>query len=289
MGLSVRFWGVRGTFPCAQASHLGYGGNTSCVEAEADGQVILLDAGTGLRQAGKRLLQRGIRKATLLLSHAHWDHINGFPFFEPAYRADFSLRIISRDLAGCDCVGQVLRNCMQNPLFPVPLNAMRADLSFHRLTPGQSLQLAPDLNIESAELNHPGGAAGYRIAHGGRSFCYVTDTEHRPGETDEQVLRLMRGVDLALYDSTYSEAEFASKRGWGHSTWNEGARLARLAGVRHFGLFHHDPDHDDTIMAALEAEAQAHSPGSFAAREGMQIDLDDPLTLPRPRTLSEEK
>lgn len=273
MEFKVKFWGVRGTFPCAYPSHLGYGGNTSCVEVTVGDRTLILDAGTGLRGLGKHLLRDNIRHASLLLSHAHWDHINGFPFFEAGYRPDFSLDIFARDLTGCNCIGEVLTSCMEKPLFPVPLTTMRARLGFQNLHAGDQIDLAPGLVIKTGELNHPGGAVGYRIEYGGKVFCYVTDTEHVAGQLDQNILRLIDGADIVAYDSSYTEDEYATRVGWGHSTWNEGVKLAREAGVKQFCLFHHDPDHDDTVMAGIEREAQRAFPGAFAAREGVTLDM----------------
>lgn len=275
MEFNVKFWGVRGTFPCPSPSHLAYGGNTSCVEVRVGGKVLVLDAGTGLRSLGKRFLKDGVRDATLLLTHAHWDHINGFPFFEPGYRPDFNLRIVARDLKGCDCIGQVLSTCMESPLFPVPLTTMRAEMSFENLHTGDQLDLAPGVTVKTASLNHPGGAVGYRIEHAGKAFCYVTDTEHIPGQPDENILALIEGADMVVYDATYTEEELATRRGWGHSTWNEGVKLAKAAGAKQLCLFHHDPDHDDAFMAALERDARREFGGAFAAREGTTLDLLD--------------
>lgn len=273
MEFKVKFWGVRGTFPCAYPSHLGYGGNTSCVEVTVGDRTLILDAGTGLRGLGKHLLRDNIRHASLLLSHAHWDHINGFPFFEAGYRPDFSLDIFARDLTGCNCIGEVLTSCMEKPLFPVPLTTMRARLGFQNLHAGDQIDLTPGLVIKTGELNHPGGAVGYRIEYGGKVFCYVTDTEHVAGRLDQNILRLIEGADIVAYDSSYTEEEYATRVGWGHSTWNEGVKLAREAGVKQFCLFHHDPDHDDTIMAGIERDAQRAFPGAFAAREGVTLDM----------------
>ncbi|MFM2044380.1 MAG: hypothetical protein RLY86_2956 [Pseudomonadota bacterium] len=273
MDFSVTFWGVRGTFPCAYSSHLGYGGNTSCVEVRAGDTIVILDAGTGLRRLGKRFLRDGVKRANLLMTHAHWDHIAGFPFFEPGYRPDFGMDVFSRDLKGCDCIGDVLSECMENPLFPVPLTTMRADLRFRGLHAGDRLDLAPGLVVRTAPLNHPGGAIGYRIEYGGKSFCYVTDTEHVPGQPDENILALIEGADIVAYDACYTDAEFEARRGWGHSTPAEGIRLARAAEVGALCLFHHDPDHDDAQMSAIEREAQGQWANVFAAREGTAIDM----------------
>jgi phosphoribosyl 1,2-cyclic phosphodiesterase len=279
MEFKVKFWGVRGTFPCAYASHLTYGGNTSCLEVTAGGQTLILDAGTGLRALGKRLKRDHVRNATLLLSHAHWDHINGFPFFEAGYCPDFSLNVYARDLTGCECIGEVFTSCMEKPLFPVPLKTMRAQIDFNNLHAGDRLDLAPGLVVKTGELNHPGGAVGYRIEFGGKAFCYITDTEHVAGQIDQNILTLIDGADLVVYDATYTEEEYATRQGWGHSTWNEGVKLMQEAGAKHLCLFHHDPDHDDETMAAIERDAARAFSGAFAAREGTELDMLN-LSLP---------
>jgi phosphoribosyl 1,2-cyclic phosphodiesterase len=274
MAISVTFWGVRGTIPCPSPHHVVYGGNTSCVEVNAGGQTIILDLGTGLRNLGKHLMHSPVRRATILLSHMHLDHIAGFPFFQPAFSKDFSFRVIAAHFDGNPDCHDILAGQMEAPLFPVPLRTMRATLSFEDFPPGATLALEGGLPVRTARLNHPDGACAYRIDHGGRSLAYVTDTEHVPGRPDENILNLIAGADLVIYDSTYTDAEFPAKVGWGHSTWQEGIRLCRQAGAKRLALFHHEPDHDDATMADIESQAQAIWPTVFAAREGSTIVLD---------------
>lgn len=273
MGFSVTFWGVRGTIPCPMASHLGFGGNTSCVEVIAGDQRIILDAGTGLRPLGRKLLAEGVTSATLLLSHTHLDHISGFPFFAPAYTKGFGLRVMSGHLMGSPNIEAVMSRQMERPLFPVPLRTMGGDISFIEIPAGHSFKLAGGVRIHTAALNHPDGATGYRIEHQGHSVAYVTDTEHVTDHLDRNILNLVDGVDLLLYDSTYTDEEWTQRIGWGHSTWMEAVRIARTAHVKRLGLFHHDPDHDDAAMTAIEAAARAEFPDCFAAREGTTLVL----------------
>ena len=274
MGYKVKFWGVRGSIACPSPDHVVYGGNTSCVEISVGGHVFILDAGTGIRALGRDLLRRGVTSATLLLPHTHWDHINGFPFFAPAFSPDFSLRIMAGHLSGKPGgIRAVLANQMENPTFPVPLSAMRGAVCFDDFAAGDTLAFPPGVIVRTGALNHPNGSTGYRIEHGGVSVCYVTDTEHLPGQPDRNVLDLIAGADLVIYDSTYTDDEFPAKVGWGHSTWQEGVRLAQAAGVKQLVLFHHDPDHDDACMARIEAEAVALLPGTIAARDGMELTM----------------
>ncbi len=274
MGYKVKFWGVRGSIACPSPDHVVYGGNTSCVEISVGGHVFILDAGTGIRALGRDLQRRGVTSATLLLTHTHWDHINGFPFFAPAFSPDFSLRIMAGHLSGKPGgIRAVLANQMENPTFPVPLSAMRGAVCFDDFAAGDTLAFPPGVVVRTGALNHPNGSTGYRIEHGGVSVCYVTDTEHLPGQPDRNVLDLIAGADLVIYDSTYTDDEFPAKVGWGHSTWQEGVRLAQAAGVKQLVLFHHDPDHDDACMVRIEAEAAALLPGTIAARDGMELTM----------------
>lgn len=275
MTLSLQFRGVRGTIACPSPKHMGFGGNTSCLVVEAGGKVLILDAGTGIRQLGKDILDRGIREATLVLTHTHWDHMNGFPFFEPAFREDFRLRVLAGHLTGTPGgVRAVLAGQMAQPMFPVPLEAMRADLSFQDFEAGEAFDAGDGLRVRTAPLNHPNGATGYRIEYGGRAVCYVTDTEHRPGRPDENILGLIADADLVAYDSTYTEEEYLSHVGWGHSTWAEGVRLCARAGVKRYAIFHHDPSHEDDAMELIEKDAARVFEGAFAAREGMTLSFD---------------
>lgn len=275
MTLSLTFRGVRGTIACPSPKHMGFGGNTSCLVIEADGTVLILDAGTGIRPLGSDLLARGVREATLVLTHTHWDHMNGFPFFEPAFREDFRLRVLAGHLTGTPGgVRAVLAGQMAQPMFPVPLEAMRADLSFLDFEAGETFDAGGGLRLRTAPLNHPNGATGYRVEYGGRALCYVTDTEHRPGRPDENILSLIDGADLVVYDSTYTDEEYPAHVGWGHSTWTEGVRLCRRANAKRFAIFHHDPSHEDDTMERIERDAARELEGTFAAREGQTLTFD---------------
>jgi len=269
MTLAVKFWGVRGSIACPSPQHVVYGGNTSCLEVMAGDQRIVLDAGTGIRNLGQELLRDNVNRGVLLLTHSHWDHINGFPFFGPAFRANTHFTICAGHLHKSGGIENVLASQMANPLFPVPLEALQAELAYQDFVAGERWKLGDDVEIVTAPLNHPNGATGYRINHGGKSICYVTDTEHRPGKPDQNVLGLIDGADLVIYDSTYSDEEFTAKVGWGHSTWQEGIRLCKAANVRQLALFHHDPDHDDNYMRQVEIEARAIWDGTIVAREQM--------------------
>jgi len=271
MTLAVKFWGVRGSIACPSPEHVVYGGNTSCLEIFAGDQRIILDAGTAIRGLGQEFIRDGVKRGTLLLTHSHWDHINGFPFFAPMFMSSYEFGIYAGHLYNSGGIENVLSSQMANPLFPVPLEALQAKLRFTDFRAGEVWDHGGGVTITTMPLNHPNGATGYRIGYEGKSICYVTDTEHVIGKPDQNVLKLIDGADLVIYDSAYTDAEFPAKIGWGHSTWEEGIRLAKMANVGQLAIFHHDPDHNDDFMANLERVSRKVWAGAIVAREQMIV------------------
>jgi phosphoribosyl 1,2-cyclic phosphodiesterase len=269
----VTFWGVRGSIACPGPAYARTGGNTSAVEVEVAGETIVLDAGTGLRALGASMVERRIKRSHLLLSHTHWDHTCGLPFFKPIYDSESSIQIVAghaRGFPGGIC--GILRSQFSPPSFPISFEKMAASMSFLDVSPRTTFKIG-QATLRTARLSHPDKATGFRIDHGGASVAYVTDTEHDPRRLDTRILALIEGADLVIYDSTYTDDEFPAHRGWGHSTWQEGVRLCRAAGAKRLAIFHHDPDHDDVFMQRVAREAKRLWSGAFVAREGMRIDL----------------
>jgi phosphoribosyl 1,2-cyclic phosphodiesterase len=274
MTIQVKFWGVRGSIACPGPDTARYGGNTPCIEVRCGTHQIILDGGTGLRPYGNALSgAQTTLDADLFLTHCHLDHVSGLPFFSPMFAPQHTVRIWAGNLTPKFCIEKTLRTMMSPPLFPIEVESFKATIAYHDFTPGSVLQPRPGLVIHTASLNHPGGAVGYRIEFDGKTLAYLTDTELLPGQIDHAHLSLARGADLLIFDSTYTEAEITARRGWGHSTWNDGVRLANEAGAKTLCLFHHDPSHDDTFMDDLAAKAAAARPGTIAARDGLAIDL----------------
>ena len=275
--MEIRFWGVRGSIATSGPATAEVGGNTSCVEVRCGDSVLILDAGTGLRALGVDLMRRGAGRggveAHLLLSHFHWDHIQGFPFFGPAYVPGNRVSIYGAPLGGKP-VHEAFAAQMRPPHFPVDMSAMRAALDFRDVAPGEALPVG-EARVRTAVGRHPDGCLVWRVEHGGAAVVYATDTEHDgdTGEIDGGLLDLARGADLLIYDAQYTADEYCSKRGWGHSTAEEGIRLAEAAGVRQLVLFHHDPGHDDAEVERIEAAARARFAGAIAAREGLELVL----------------
>lgn len=273
---TVRFWGVRGSIPSPGPDTAMVGGNTACIEVCSPTTRVILDAGSGLRALGDALVAKGEhRSTTVLLSHVHWDHIMGVPFFAPLYMSGCEVRFASGD-HGAPLHG-LLQRQMSAPMFPVDLSRCPAHLAFERLADGARHRVG-DIDVEMTLLNHPDPVYAFRLEHGGRSVVYATDTEHPREGLDDALVRLARGADVLIYDAQYTPEEYVgevgpSRVGWGHSTFAAGAEIAEAAGAATLALFHHDPRRTDEGVAAIVRRARGLFDATVAAREGMTFEL----------------
>lgn len=272
----LRFWGVRGSIASPGPSTAGVGGNTSCVEVRLGGERLVLDAGTGLRSLGAAQGGEALR-ATLLFGHLHWDHIQGVPFLSSLFDARTAVRMI-----GPRGLRAALERQMSRPSFPVTMAAMAARIEVEEVDPGASFTVG-DVLVTTAPLDHPGGCIGYRLARGDLAVAYACDVEHRPRGLDERLFDLARGAEVLVHDAQYTPEEQAHRTGWGHSTFEKGAELADVAGVRWLALTHHDPGRDDAGVARIEARARELFPRTFAAREGIELPLRPRPARDQPR------
>ena len=293
MAYTVPFWGTRGSIPTPGAHTARYGGNTPCVAVEGTGgrkgagQLVILDAGTGIRALGRELVERqnGAVLAEILLSHAHWDHIQGLPHFKPFFAPGNAVRIWG-SRQGTTSLEAILRQQMDPAVFPVPLDALSAKLTVQQIEPGEFT--VGTFKVRTIRLRHPGTTLGYRLtpAAGGPSMAYVTDNELGPGghyatpaSWRKDFVAFLTGVELLIHDAMYTPEELEEHRGWGHSTFEEAVALAGEAGVKRLVLFHHEPEHGDEAIDALLADArrQARAKGLpaevVAAQEGMTLTL----------------
>ncbi len=272
----IHFWGVRGSIACPGAATVRYGGNTPCVEMLVGGQRLIFDAGTGIHVLGQSLLQKLPVSGHLFFSHSHWDHIQGFPFFSPAFMPGNEFDLYGGVMPNGMTIEQRLHDQMMQPNFPVPLQVMGANLRFHDLEYGIEVCLG-DVTVETGLLNHPGNAMGYRVNWQDRAVAYITDTEHLTTGFDLHVLALADRADVLIYDCTYTDDEYhhpqTSKVGWGHSTWQAAVKIARAAQVKKLVIFHHDPSHDDDFMDEIGIRSSAVFPAAVVAREGMEISV----------------
>jgi phosphoribosyl 1,2-cyclic phosphodiesterase len=271
----VQFWGVRGSVPSPGKDTVRYGGNTSCVEMRVGGKRLIFDGGTGLRMLGKSLEPTLPIEAYWFFTHYHWDHIQGVPFFTPAFVEGNTLHIHGAAPKETT-MEQHFRKRVLHTDSPVPAKEIQANLKYYDLVCGDTITL-DDITIESGPLNHPNGAMGYRVTWQGRSAFYCTDTEHLPDRPDESVLHLGRDADLIIYDAMYTDEEYHNQKtpkvGWGHSTWQEGIKAAKEAGAKRLAIFHHEPNHTDDFLDTIEVEVHNTFEGGFLAREGMIVSL----------------
>lgn len=272
----VKFWGVRGSIPCPGAETVRYGGNTTCLEMLVGGERLIFDGGTGIRVLGESLLPIMPVQGHIFFTHTHWDHIQGFPFFVPAFIGGNTFKIYGIPAADGSTIKQRLHDQMLHPNFPVPLQIMQGNLQFYDLEMDQEITLG-EIRIEMRSLNHPGGSIGYRVEWRDLVVVFITDTEHCPDHLDENVLHLARQADVLIIDATYTDAEYydpyQSRVGWGHSTWQEAVKIARAAEVKKLILSHHDPSHGDDFLDAIAEEAMLAFPPTLMAREGMSLEL----------------
>jgi len=300
--MKVTFWGVRGSIPSPGKDTAEVGGNTSCLSIETDdGALLIFDAGTGIRLLGYDLMKRdygkGGKTGHLFFSHTHWDHIQGFPFFMPAFvgaRDEHKQPIKARTntfyLYGAKKVFERLENTLRGQMeyqyFPVALDHMGAEIHFHEIQE-TTLHIGETM-ITPQHLNHPHGVLSYRIENKTRNkvVVYATDTEHyQDGELDLNVLKIADRADIFIYDTMYTPEEYVGRPennplllkiprvGWGHSTWQEGVRLAHTAHVKQLVLFHHDPEHTDAFLRAVERQAQHEFANTILAVEGLTLEL----------------
>jgi phosphoribosyl 1,2-cyclic phosphodiesterase len=235
--LDLTFWGVRGTIPTPVAGNLGYGGNTACIAIHyADQPLLIFDAGTGIRALGNTLSDD--EPVNLFLTHFHWDHIQGIPSFAPIQNTTIHSSAEPADLE------RTLAAQMQPPYYPVPMPANLEYRKIHKVSIG-------DLQVRPFPLHHPNGATGYRIESSNAAIVYASDHEHGDSSTDVVVRDYSREADILIYDAQYTPEEYEHRRGWGHSTWREGVKLAQEAGVRQLILFHHDPLRTDRELDAI--------------------------------------
>ncbi|MBI2816263.1 MAG: MBL fold metallo-hydrolase [Acidobacteria bacterium] len=284
---AVRFWGTRGSIAAPGPSTIKYGGNTACTEVRCDDQLLILDAGTGIRLLGLSLLAEFSRrpvKGHIFVGHTHWDHIQGFPFFAPVFMFGNEFTIYS--LHGAEKpLEKIFRGQMDSDYFPVRLNDLKAKLTFCELE--STVQLGA-VEVSYVFLNHPGLAIGFRINFGERSVVYLSDHEPywrlapnrgRPNTMDQEIARFAEKADLLICEAQYTDEEYEQKKGWGHSTFLDALERAAEAQVKQLAIFHHDPSHDDAFLDGIAnfckntIADRNYAFTCFLAQEGQSVDL----------------
>lgn len=277
----IRCWGARGSIPVSGREYLRYGGDTTCVEVRSkNNDIIIIDAGSGIRRLGQRLIAEHSHEITLILTHAHWDHVMGFPFFKPLY-----FKTTRMNIYGCPntrrSTKDMLAGIMAPPHFPVHVDDVRAQIDYHEHA--DSRFSVNSLTIDRIPLSHPNQGVGYRLTEDGKSFVFLTDNEltyqHKGGLDYKTYLDFSQNADLLVHDAEYTEADYVKTKAWGHSVYKDALRLALEARALRFGLFHHNQDRPDRGIDRMVQEChriiakQNHPLECFAVRQDMEIIL----------------
>jgi len=278
--MKLKFYGTRGSIPVCDTGFQEFGGDTTCLQITFTdtNRIAIIDAGTGIRNLGKALRTSGHKQDQIAIAftHFHWDHIQGFPFFAPAY--DPSQKITLLTLGR----GQTITNLreifevqMQSQYFPVQLDHMGSTFEFLQIADATRHFTAAN-NVETVVTalrhNHPGGAYTFRIERRGKVLVVCTDVEHRE-QMDPQLVELARGADLLVHDAQFTAEELKNRRGWGHSSFDQAMQFAEMAGAKRLALTHHDPDHDDEFLQRMEKSCRERFPDAVLARQGMEIAI----------------
>jgi len=278
--VKIKFWGVRGSIPVPGSKTLKYGGNTSCVELHCDEKTIILDCGSGIRALGLDIEDRGFIKENgkkelyMFFSHVHWDHIQGFPFFRPAFDPEFEINLYSSLHSNVD-IECALRGQMVEPYFPIRLSDMPARMNFKEIKSGEGVQI-DKIVVKSVSLNHPGGSLGYKIICDNKSVAYISDHEYTE-ESRQRLVDFLNNTNMVIFDAHYTPEEYSGadgssgRKGWGHSTWRHGVELCREANIDQLILTHHG--REDCEIEKIELMTQKEFPNAIAAYEGLEIDV----------------
>jgi phosphoribosyl 1,2-cyclic phosphodiesterase len=271
--MRIKYYGVRGSIPVAGRDYNKYGGNTTCIVINEANTTLVIDAGSGIRSFGRDLIkQAGItgHKINIIFTHYHWDHIMGFPFFAPGFIKGNEINCYGESKYNMS-IQDVLKKQQQFINFPVELSGMGAKLHFFETQENDELNIGP-FKITSTKLNHPAGTLGYRVQGSSGVFVAATDIEHF-SVPDNKLMNLSKDADILMYDSQFTPEEYPKYIGWGHSTWDEGIKIAQLAGVKELHFCHHAPEHNDQQIDDIQTLAQARFAKSFAIQEGWEVEI----------------
>lgn len=282
--VTVRCWGTRGSIPSPGPATAGYGGNTTCLELRAGDRRLIFDAGTGIRLLGNKLLSEQTREASIFLTHFHWDHIQGFPFFAPVYNPEFRLRIVGPEQEGAG-VEALFAGQMGPIYFPIPYEALSASLSFEHLNEGTWEE--DGIRLMAMRMRHPSFTVGYRAEVHGKVVVFIPDNELLGGPFPavrgwrEKLEEFVGGADLLIHDAMFTQEEYPRREGWGHSTFEQVLELALGAGVKQLFFFHHAPERSDQELNQILARLRHHvrergwTLGVHAAFEGKQVAIQE--------------
>lgn len=275
-GFHVKFWGTRGSIPAPGPTTVGYGGNTTSIEVRCGDRRFAIDGGTGVRLYGDSLLRHMPLDVDVLMTHLHLDHVQGFPFFTPFLLKGNRFRVWSARHNGHTVI-DVLKMLFAQPAFPVSMEMLQSEITFHEIVPGQDLDFG-DVHVKTALLRHPGGVTGYRFEYQGKVFVHCSDWEHPDDRSlDPVLIELARDADVLSIDATYTEDEYEGRvgpprKGWGHATHEEALRHGIAAGAKQILLFHHEQSRQDSALDSIGSKLFTGNTGRFV-REGDELEL----------------
>lgn len=274
----IKFYGTRGSVPVCNPEYQEFGGNTTCIKitAKDTNNFAIFDAGTGIRDLGKDYVKSGVNQEEILIifSHFHWDHIQGFPFFMPCFNPEQKISIVALGKGrNIKSLKGIFEMQMQSEFFPVQLDSMGAKFEFHLTDENTDvIKGVKDSIVTANRHNHPGGAYGYRVERNNKVLVICTDVEHGR-EIDKNVVKLSKNADLLIHEGQYTNEELKSKKGWGHSSYEQAIQVAKMSGAKRLVITHHDPDHDDDFLSKIEKECQRRFQNCALAREKMEIEI----------------
>lgn len=273
----VTFYGTRGSIPVCDENYQGFGGNTTCISLfiKNTGNIFIIDAGTGIRNLGNDMMKNPNRQKAIGIgfTHFHWDHIQGFPFFKPAYNKETILNINSVGDTSESELKSILQGQMQSEYFPIPMSKMGGKFKFTNLGT-EFRNVGNDIRAKMIKQNHPGNSYGIRIELNGKTLIICTDIEHEKTISDE-FIEFCKNADLLIHDAQYTDEELELHRGWGHSSYNQAMEVAERSNAKMLVMTHHDPDHDDEFLRKQERICQERFKFCELAREGNKYDIDD--------------
>lgn len=277
----IRCWGARGSIPVSGQNYLKYGGNTTCIEVRTkDNEVIIIDAGSGIRSLGNVLINETRYEYNILFTHYHWDHTLGLPFFRPIYMNGIHINMYGYSQTQ-NSMKETISRIMVSPYFPVDLNNVRSDIAYHEVC--DTCFRIQSVIVTPISLNHPGRSVGYKLVENNKCFVFLTDNEltfkHPGGLNYNDYLDFTYNADLLIHDAQFTQKEYEVTKSWGHSVYTDALKLASEADVRRFGLFHHDPERTDAALDRIVKHCKqvkmnnSASLDCFAVYEGMEINL----------------
>lgn len=281
--MKIRCWGARGSIPVSGPQYVKYGGDTTCMEIRSkDDSILIVDAGSGMRRLGNALVKEGRLDCTLLFTHVHWDHLLGFPYFKPIYNPEADITVYSCPLKQGN-MKTVLAKTMEPPYYPVPFNEIKARFHYQKTCALDDHITIGGLDVLTMPISHPNLGLGYKFVEEGKSFVFLTDNElgylHKGGNTLEEYAEFCRGADLLIHDAEYRDEEYKHTLGWGHSTYKDALKLAVAAGVKKFGLFHHNQDRHDDELDEMIAKLQRITRDQGFDVECFGVSQDMAITL----------